>query len=79
MEGRRGTDNHGVRNVAGPHTLDKVVERLAESALRVGHSDERVGLVVEDSFSSRDEGIDDGDNSEASLQPVLETSRLATC
>ena len=58
------------------HSFDELVQILAESAFRVCHSDERVGLVLQNSFTSCDCWVDDADDSETSLQVVLEAGGL---
>lgn len=78
MESRRRADDDGVRDISGLHALNEVVERLAESALRVGHGNEGVGLVLEDGFSTGNEGVNDGNDSESGLESVLEAGGLLT-
>lgn len=46
MECCRTANDHYMREMLWVHTFDKFVERLAEAALAVGHSNEGQALVL---------------------------------
>lgn len=69
--GRRANDDD-VRSVLGIHTLDKFVEGLAYPAILVGHGYERVTLVFENSLGAGGGRVDNANDSQSGLEPVLE-------